>query len=711
MLRRSIAITFTLAAAACASAPPPPPAPIISFEQKMAWILRLEDQRVLRDPAPPAAPAPPPPRGRAPVVAPPPPPPDLVRLLGDGEARVRRRAALAIGRVRLSDGVGPLSALLSDSDPEVRHMAVFGLGLIGDKAAVAPLIAALADESPIVKGGAAEALGLIGDISAADAIGRLAAEVVETGALTPPPGEDADVRRDLPASAFRLAVYALVRLKAYDQLAAAVLDASGQPKVRWWPVAYAFQRIEDKRALAPLLTLAKESHPYTRAFAAKGLGGLKEASAVPTLLGMLGDNDPGAVIESVRALGRIGDASAAPALVRLIQAKETSPSVRLEALDALGGMRAPEASDLLLDSFTDPNPGIRAAALRAASALDPEQFVAILSGLDPDPVWSVRAAIASALNALPREIALPGLNAMLGDKDHRVIPSVLQALVKLQAPNVAAILLERLKDNDVAVRTAAATGLAEIKPPNAEQALVEMYQFSKQDASYSARVAALTALSKYGPAAAAPTLKEALADKDWAVRLRASQLLKELDPAATEVDQQIRPAPTTVSPQTYEAPRLANPPVSTAVYLDTDRGTIQIELAVLDAPLTAENFVTLARKGFFDGLTMHRVVPDFVIQGGDPRGDGEGGPGYTIRDELSERPYLRGAVGMALDLWGDTGGSQFFITHSPQPHLDAKYTVFGRVVAGMDVVDRIEQGDIIRRVRVNDGAGNTQPAQ
>src|SRR5262249_40277151 len=148
-------------------------------------------------------------------------------------------------------------------------------------------------------------------------------------------------------------------------------------------------------------------------------------------------------------------------------------------------------------------------------------------------------------------------------------------------------------------------------------------------------------------------------------RLRAAMLLKELDPSlAAEVDGQIRPAPTTVPSSTYEAPRVGTPPVSTAVYLDTDRGTIQIELAVLDAPLTVENFVTLARKGYFDGQSFHRVVPDFVIQTGDPRGDGEGGPGFTIRDELNDRAYLRGTVGMALDLWPDTGGSQFFITHS-----------------------------------------------
>ena len=104
--------------------------------------------------------------------------------------------------------------------------------------------------------------------------------------------------------------------------------------------------------------------------------------------------------------------------------------------------------------------------------------------------------------------------------------------------------------------------------------------------------------------------------------------------------------------------------------------------------------MTLARKGFFNGIAIHRVVPDFVVQDGDPRGDGEGGPGFTIRDEINQRPYLRGTVGMALD-WQDTGGSQFFITHSPQPHLDGRYTVFGHVVSGMEVVDRLVPGDFV----------------
>ena len=143
---------------------------------------------MLRDPAP--APAPPPVarprRGQktAPVVAPPP-PPDLTRMLTDNEARIRRRAALAIGRVGLADGVAPLLTVLSDSDPEVRQMAAFALGLLGDRRAREPLIGALADPAPVVQGSAAEALGLLGDVTAADAIGTLVTRMVQSGAADP----------------------------------------------------------------------------------------------------------------------------------------------------------------------------------------------------------------------------------------------------------------------------------------------------------------------------------------------------------------------------------------------------------------------------------------------------------------------------------------------------------------------------------------------
>ena len=122
-----------------------------------------------------------------------------------------------------------------------------------------------------------------------------------------------------------------------------------------------------------------------------------------------------------------------------------------------------------------------------------------------------------------------------------------------------------------------------------------------------------------------------------------------------------------------------------------------LQLYAYEAPLTVENFLRLADRRYFDGGRWHRVVPNFVIQDGDPRGDGSGGPGTVIRDEINRRRYDRGALGMALS-GPDTGGSQFFITHSAQPHLDGGYTVFGHVVTGWDVLDQIVQGDRIRRI-------------
>src|SRR4029450_792105 len=195
-------------------------------------------------------------------------------------------------------------------------------------------------------------------------------------------------------------------------------------------------------------------------------------------------------------------------------------------------------------------------------------------------------------------------------------------------------------------------------------------------------------------------LERALGDRDWALRVRAATLLKGIDAAADLT--RMRPAPDSGPPELNDLKALLAPPVSPTAYIDTEKGTIQIELAVLDAPRAVANFVSLARRNFLGGTPFHRIVPNFVVQDGDPRGDGEGGPGYTIRDEINQRPYLRGTVGMALD-WEDTGGSQFFITHSPQPHLDGRYTVFGRVVQGIEVVDRLAPWDVIRRVRIWDG--------
>src|SRR5262245_33171116 len=140
----------------------------------------------------------------------------------------------------------------------------------------------------------------------------------------------------------------------------------------------------------------------------------------------------------------------------------------------------------------------------------------------------------------------------------------------------------------------------------------------------------------------------------------------------------------------------------TAVITMEKGGEIRIELYPEDAPKTVESFITLSKKGFYDGLAFHRVVPGFVAQGGDPKGDGTGGPGYTLKAEFNKRKHLRGTVAMARSQSPDSAGSQFVILFAPAPHLDTNYTIFGQVTSGMDVVDRIKPGDKMKSVKIEE---------
>jgi peptidyl-prolyl cis-trans isomerase B (cyclophilin B) len=139
--------------------------------------------------------------------------------------------------------------------------------------------------------------------------------------------------------------------------------------------------------------------------------------------------------------------------------------------------------------------------------------------------------------------------------------------------------------------------------------------------------------------------------------------------------------------------------------IETDRGVIKLEMFEKEAPGTVANFEKLARKGFYDGLTFHRVIPDFMIQGGCPKGTGTGGPGWNIKCETAGNPrkHGRGALSMA-HAGKDTGGSQFFITHRATPHLDGVHTVFGQVISGQEVVDAIRVGDRMKKVTVAETA-------
>jgi cyclophilin family peptidyl-prolyl cis-trans isomerase/HEAT repeat protein len=696
----AVAVTFIACAAGCASAPKKPPQPPAQFSDKLSWILALEDRRILRDiePGPPADGAPAPAATAGGVTR------DLVRLAADTDPRVRRRAVLAIGRVGLPAGLPVLLAATRDTDTDVRQAAVFATGLLGSQEAAAPLAALLRDPDVAVRGRAAEALGQLGATAHASAIADMASEYVSAGVLASIAPDDLTYPMSAEIEAARLGIFALARLKSYDQLARTVLNAEGQPVSTWWPIAYALRRTENPAAAGPLRSLLAVQGQYTRAFSARGLGIVKAVEAAPDLLLIAADvaRQPGPGVEAIRALREIGDPSAARVLRQVLSIPDLDAGIRAEAAAALGATGAvDEDGEFLLDILSDAAPVVRAAALRALGVLDQERLLFALSGRDPDEHWSVRAAVADVLGSLPPDISTPLLLERLDDSDLRVVPAVLSALVRVNAPEAAALALARLEADDPVVRATAAEALGELCPASVGEPLRRAYEFGGRDTTYVARAEALAALVKCDRESARSLAETALQDKDWALRLRAAKLLADLAPDL-DTATAIRPAPSHLPAAAYGAKGVVSPPYATHAYFETDHGTFQVEFGMLDAPLTVHNFVTLARKGFFDGLGVHRVVPHFVVQDGDPRGDGTGGPGHTIRDELNLRPYLRGTMGMALD-GPDTGGSQYFITHGPQPHLDGRYTVFGQVISGMDVVDRLRQWDVIRRVRVWDG--------
>ena len=159
-----------------------------------------------------------------------------------------------------------------------------------------------------------------------------------------------------------------------------------------------------------------------------------------------------------------------------------------------------------------------------------------------------------------------------------------------------------------------------------------------------------------------------------------------------------------------QQPKSFNSPVSMVIdvnknytaLIKTDKGDLVLELYAQDAPVTVNSFITLARKGFYNGLTFHRVIPDFMAQGGDPNGNGTGGPGYTFQDEFSSRTHQVGSLSMA-NSGPNTSGSQFFICYTPQSHLNGKHTVFGQLTQGMDVLKKLVNGDKMNEVVITEG--------
>ncbi|HYX23364.1 MAG TPA: peptidylprolyl isomerase, partial [Thermoanaerobaculia bacterium] len=447
-----------------------------------------------------------------------------------------------------------------------------------------------------------------------------------------------------------------------------------------------------------------DGDPRARAWAARALGIVgtgEDLAALRPLLDDAGDPHAGPVIQALHsARGLVAGKKAkpledwTPRLRTLMD--DPRPGVRASAFEAAGVWARPELSEALAARIETGEPWEKGAALVALAAGKYPQAAARISAAaaSDDVALRARAAEAAGLLGLPTEADV--LTRLTADASPRVRAAAVGAWLAADA-KAGDVARKALTDPDPTVRESALDWLVEhpVAPfAELQAALPGVYREGLEEMGL-AELKALTARGKAEPlekAAVVDLLEKAAAAGPYVLRREAGESLARL--GQTKI-----PAPGPATRQEADAYRqvLQRTRRPRTVEIRTQRGTITVRLACPEAPLTCLNFLQLAAQGYFDGLTFHRVVPDFVIQGGDPKGDGSGGPGYAIRDEINRLRYTRGAVGMAL-AGPDTGGSQFFIALSPQPHLDGGYTVFGQVVAGDAVLDQIRIGDRIEKV-------------
>jgi cyclophilin family peptidyl-prolyl cis-trans isomerase len=300
------------------------------------------------------------------------------------------------------------------------------------------------------------------------------------------------------------------------------------------------------------------------------------------------------------------------------------------------------------------------------------------------------------------------------EKPDMAYPSILSAYAKYKTGDLKRVLIHALGQEDQIIRSTAARllgeqELAKSNPSAVFEQLSEAFYRSQADSSAEASMGALSGLKdqflllrsneKFEDELLVP-FKRASVSPDYLIRRRAESIAKELNIELGRTAERItfkEKGVSRVKRANYK--RVLNRSKA-GVKLVTSKGEFTIRFYTDEAPLTVENFIALASSGYFNGLAIHRVVPNFVVQDGDSRGDGEGGPGWHIRCEINQIPFERGTVGMALS-GKDTGGSQWFVAHSPQPHLDGGYTVFGHVnEVDMKIVDKLARGDVIERVVV-----------
>jgi cyclophilin family peptidyl-prolyl cis-trans isomerase/HEAT repeat protein len=613
---------------------------------------------------------------------------------------VRRITVLAIGRIGDPTGLSLIEQRLYDRDPSVVTETIFALGLIGDPRGVAMIsdrIRASDDMTSLALSEAAIALARIGGSEAA----RLITDVVGGVGNLPPE------RRDAMIPAAVLEAWRFGREAPVDELRRFTRDTGVD--LRWRSV-YALARLGAPDALDDFFAATRDRAPLVREQALRALTRRLADSAdtrpepmLEALTQALFDESIGVRITAMRSLATFADSQVADRIIVLLRDRDRT--VRIVAAATLGGVGGALTAQALAEAVDDVNAdwAVRRTALVSLARVDPAAFgrragswlasrdrfdrLAALegwgwiSGIDPA---GFRSGLNSA-DAATRTAALVAWDSSAPSGD----------------PSLRTAAERAFGDDDPVVRAQALRILAD----TASDAVLDQIAQAWRSGQADLQEAALRSL-----------IRLARGDRNIVGRLntpaRRALLQRPPDPVLRGIAVQGLPSlaarwggvgaiETGRNMQDYRevVARLLLAPANPRVVVDVEnRGKIEIELLPREAPLTVANFLRLLDRGWFNGVRWHRVVPNFVVQDGDPTGTGNGGPGWSIRDEFNRLHYDIPMVGMALS-GPDTGGSQWFINLSAQPHLNGRYTIFGRVVGSYGALLRVQQGDLIRTIQ------------
>jgi len=615
--------------------------------------------------------------------------PVLIRALDQGSTEDRVRAAIAMGRVQDDGYAAGLAAASQDDDPEVRRAALFALGQLGlaegalpSSIAVDACLASLDSDDPTDVGSAVEALGKL----APD-------EIAPTIAARLEHPSDA-VRTQAAHALFRLRFVPVWRRQAtappalpesaVQALSEALSDPSAQVRRA---VAHAFSRYGQPLAVIALQAVLDDDDEWVRMFTIRALGRSGEAGSVPHLVALLGDDSARVRVEAVNSIVALGGVDRmSPELAR-------DPSHHVRAALAIALTEGTDERDIatLRALEQDTSPTVVAAAIGSLARRLGDGYSESLAVHLGDSRWVIRTAAADAaahVGAGRRRL----LDLAWGDTNNSVRLAALAGLA--QTPDGPRFIERALAEDDLAMRGTAVGLLTSIDDGTRVFDLLQTtYDSSAGIEWVEVRESIVDAVSEANSGAEGEALLRRIAadDAESSVRRRAGTALRQMGlESGDTAEEDLEPSP-------FLDRHFAVEPI---VVIETDKGTLRLRCLAKEAPIHVASFIDLVRHGHYDGLPWHRVVSNFVIQGGDPRGDGWGGAGYLLRDEINEVRYERGTVGMPK-AGKDTGGGQLFITHVPTPHLDGNYTVFARVTSGVEVVDRIEVGDRIVRAYVD----------